>query len=123
MAHFAEIDENNIVQRVIVVSNDCMNDMNGNEREHLGQNFLENLFGAGRYIQTSYSSSFRAKFATIGDEWRADLDAFVSPKPYPSWTLNTTTCRYEAPVAIPDDGRGYMWDEDNQTWSAFEGMS
>ena len=115
MAHFAELDENNTVLRVIVVNNsDCL-DENGNESEAVGIQFCQNLLG-GNWVQTSYNGNFRRRYAGIGYVYNASIDAFVPQQPFPSWTLNESTCYWEAPVPMPDDGKRYTWDEATQNW-------
>ena len=115
MAHFAQLDENNVVTQVIVVANSDTSDASGVEKEHIGTAFCERLFG-GTWKQTSYNGNKRKNYAGIGYTFREDIDAFVPPQPYASWTLNETTAQWEAPVAMPDDGGMYTWDEDNQAW-------
>lgn len=118
MAHFAEIDDNNVVTRVIVVSND---DCAGGEypaSDSVGAAFCNNLLG-GTWKQTSYNNNFRKRYAGIGYTFDAELDAFITPKPYPSWTLNTETADWEAPVPKPE-GHAWTWNEENQTWDAVE---
>jgi len=116
MAHFAELDANNVVQRVIVVANKDTADANGNEVESIGVAFCQKLFG-GTWVQTSYNGNKRKNYAGIGYTYDADIDAFVPPKPYASWVLNDAA-QWEAPVAMPDDGQMYSWDEDSQSWVA-----
>lgn len=106
MAHFAEIDENNIVLRVAVI--DDAHEQNGPEWCH-------DFFGGGTWVQTSYNAAIRKNFAGIGFTFDPVRDAFIPPKPYPSWILNETTCQWEAPIPYPDDG-AYVWDEGNQNW-------
>lgn len=118
MAHFAEIDNNSIVTRVIVISNEVMKDPSGNENEQLGREFCTQLLG-GNWIQTSYNANFRKNYAGIGYTYDVVLDAFIPPKPYPSWLLNTNTCQWEAPVPYPGDGNDYTWDEATQSWVLF----
>lgn len=115
MAHFAQIDENNIVQRVVVVNNNELLDANGVEREYIGAAFCTSLFG-GTWIQTSYNRSFRKNFAGVGFSYDPDRDAFIPPKPYASWVLSEDTCTWEAPVPMPDDGQQYAWDEATVSW-------
>lgn len=80
MAHFAELDANNIVLRVLVVSNDDITDENGQEQEHLGISFMQGLLGPDtRWVQTSYNGNFRGKYAGIGDTYDPVADVFVSP--------------------------------------------
>jgi hypothetical protein len=115
MAHFAQLDENNVVTQVIVVANSDTSDASGVEKEHIGAAFCERLFG-GVWKQTSYNGNKRKNYAGIGYTYREDIDAFVPPQPYASWVLNETTAQWEAPVAMPDNGGMYTWDEDNQAW-------
>jgi hypothetical protein len=121
MAHFAEIDSNNVVLRVVVVANKDTADANGVEKEYIGAAYLESLLG-GTWKQTSYHSNIRKNFAGIGYTYDTALDAFVPPQPYPSWVLNPNTAQWEAPVPMPSDaGTGeppkmYMWDEMTQSW-------
>jgi len=114
MAHFAELDANNVVLRVIVVSNKDTSDANGAEKEHIGAAFCERLFG-GTWKQTSYNGNIRKNYAGIGHTYRADIDAFVAPQPYLSWTLNEQA-QWQAPIAVPTDGKQYTWDEDTTSW-------
>jgi hypothetical protein len=114
MAHFAELDQNNIVLRVIVVhNNDCL-DADGNESEMVGAGFCAKLFG-GNWKQTSYNGSIRKNYAGIGYIYRPDIDAFVAPQPYPSWSLDSDA-KWQPPVPHPTDGKMYSWDEATQLW-------
>jgi hypothetical protein len=115
MAHFAEIDSNNVVLRVIVVANKDTADANGNEVESIGVAFCQRLLG-GNWVQTSYHGNIRKNYAGIGYTYDAAIDAFVPPQPYPSWVLNTNTAQWEAPVPYPTDGKNYTWDEATQSW-------
>ena len=115
MAHFAELDSNNTVLRVIVVNNNNILDSNGQESEEVGINFCKGLFG-GEWKQTSYNANFRKNYAGIGYTYDGVLDAFIPPQPYPSWVLNQETCLWEAPVPMPTDGQLYGWDEATQSW-------
>ena len=121
MAHFAKINESNIVTQVVVV-----NDSDGNNDTD-GQNFLNNLFKTTHtWKKTSYNTygnthrlggtPYRKNFASVGFTYDSSRDAFIEPKPYNSWTLNETTCLWESPVAYPSDGKSYEWDEDNRQW-------
>jgi hypothetical protein len=110
MSHFAKINNQGIVEQVIVAE----------------QDFIDTL--EGTWIQTSYNtrggvhilggSPLRKNFAGIGDTYDAARDAFIAPKPYPSWVLNEDTCQWNAPVSMPADG--YLWDEESQSWKAPE---
>ena len=119
MAHFAEIDENNIVTRVLVV---------GDDQEDRGQEFLADDLGLGGiWKKTSYNTQggvhtlggtpFRKNYAGIGYTFDATLDAFIPPKPYASWLLNEETCNWEAPVEMPvEEGKFYTWNEETVSW-------
>jgi hypothetical protein len=112
MAHWAEIDENNVVLRVLVTSND---DPNGDE----GKKTLEEGLG-GTWVQTSYNRNFRKNFAGIGHTYDPDRDAFIPPKPFDSWVLNEDTCQWESPVPMPEPTKPHQWDEEAQSWNAVE---
>jgi len=102
MSHFAKIDSNNIVENVIVAEQDFINS------GAVGDSFL--------WVQTSYNNNFRKNYAGVGFTYDATRDAFIPPQPYPSWVLNEDTCQWGAPVAYPDDGKSYDWDEDTLSW-------
>lgn len=116
MAHFAEIDNNNIVLRVIIVSNDV---------EAEGENWCFNLLG-GRWKQTSYNTiegkhklgglPIRKNYASPGYTYDEHRDAFIPPKPYNSWVLNEETCVWDPPVPIPNTNDKYYWDENSVSW-------
>ena len=121
MAHFAKLGTGNIVERVEVVSNDIATD------EQTGVDFLNNLYGTrDTWKQTSYNTKggvhllggtpFRKNYGGIGYTYDQTKDAFIPPKPFDSWTLNETTCIWEAPVAYPSDGKDYYWDESSTSW-------
>ena len=112
MAHFAILDESNIVTRVEVINNAVVLDGDDVEQEQLGINFLISLYGAGNYKQTSYNGNIRKNYAGIGYTYDSGRNAFIAPKPYPSWTLVEDTCRWTAPVEEPDDDKVYDWNED-----------
>jgi hypothetical protein len=114
MAHFACL-ENNIVTKVIVVSNQDILDENGQESEQKGIDFCSNLLG-GTWKQTSYNGNIRKNYASIGYTYDESRDAFIAPKPYNSWLLNETTCQWQAPVNYPTDKKMYSWNEENLTW-------
>ena len=115
MAYFAKLDENNVVTQVIAIANSETADANGVEKEYIGAAFCERLFG-GTWKQTSYNNNIRKNYAGIGFTYHEDIDAFVPPKPFASWVLNQETAKWEAPVAMPDDGKKYEWNEDSQSW-------
>jgi len=117
MAHFAQLDENNIVLQVIVVNNGVINNEEFPTSEAAGVTFCQSLLGADTvWKQTSYNANFRKNYAGVGYTYDADLDAFVPPQPYPSWTLNTDTAQWVCPVSYPEDGKTYSWDEATQSW-------
>lgn len=119
MAHFAQLNDDNIVTQVIVISNDVCGEptLDFPDTEAAGRAFIANTLKlGGTWKQTSYSGSIRKNYAGIGFAYDAARDAFIPPKPFPSWTLNESTCRWEAPVPYPSDDEVYMWDEENQEW-------
>jgi hypothetical protein len=118
MAHFAEVDENNIVLRVLVV--DDLHESNG-------QDYLANTLGlGGTWLKTSYNTNagrhafggtpFRKNYAGTGSVYDAERDAFIAPKPYASWVLNEESCIWEAPVAKPENENRYEWNEETTSW-------
>ena len=120
MAHFAQIDENNIVTNVIVIPDD---------RENDGEAFCHSLGLIGRWIQTSYNTHqnkhalgkepLRGNYAGTGFIYDSENDLFFEPKPHPSWVKNLETASWEAPVPYPDGDNLYYWDEDSQSWKLF----
>jgi hypothetical protein len=125
MAHFAKLGAGNIVLTVNVVSNDVAT------TEQAGVDFLNNLYNTRDvWKQTSYNTKggehklggtpFRKNYAGVGYTYDQTKDAFIPPKPYPSWILNETTCLWEAPVVKPDDGQRYLWNEETQQWDLNE---
>ena len=107
MSHWAEIDENKIVLRVLVGNN--------NEADE-GESFMNSL--GGTWVKTSYNGNIRKNFAGIGYTYDEARDAFIAPKPYPSWNLDEATCQWEAPIPYPTDGIMYTWDEETTDWKA-----
>lgn len=118
MAHFAQLNEQNIVTQVIVVANEELLE-NGIEREQKGIDFCKSLFG-GNWIQTSYNSKIRKNYAGIGYRYDSTKDAFIPPQPYLSWSLNEETCLWDSPVPYPTDGKFYVWDEAALDWAEFK---
>lgn len=117
MAHFAELDENDVVLRVVVVSNSDICDEHGAEQESIGVTFCRSLFGENtRWVQTSYNGNMRVRYAGIGYTYDPVRLAFIPPKPYASWVLNETTVDWDAPVPYPSDGQYYVWDETAGSW-------
>lgn len=111
MAHFAKINDNNIVENVLVVPD---------EQEHRGQEYLNELGLDGTWIQTSYNNSIRKKFAGIGDEYLENEDAFRSKSPYPSWVWNPEEWDWESPILKPEDDNNYDWNEETGSWDIIE---
>ena len=126
MAHFAKIGLNSKVIEVVSVHNNELLDANGVEQEVNGIDFLTKLTGYPIWKQTSYNTKggvhssggtpLRKNHAGIGYTYDEDRDAFIPKKPFNSWVLNETTCLWESPVAYPNDGQKYSWNEQNQTW-------
>ena len=126
MASFAKIGLNNRVMSVESVHNDVLKDADGVEQESLGIDFLTKLHGWAIWRQTSYNTQngvhklggtpFRKNHAGIGHTYDEDRSAFIPKKPYESWILNEDTCQWEAPVAKPDDGKEYTWNESTKNW-------
>lgn len=110
MAHFAEVDENGLVLRVLVVPD---------AQENRGQEFLADDLGlGGTWVQTSYNARIRKNYAGIGMTYDNSRDAFIAEQPYASWILNEETCQWEAPVVYPEDGLMYAWNEETTNWEA-----
>ena len=124
MAHFAQIDMNNVVLRVSVVRNEDILDGEGNESEEIGIQFLKSVHGhLTNWIQTSYNNNFRYRYAGIGMVYNSQYDVFLNPQQYPSWTLNTETYEWEPPIPAPaltteqiDANMEYQWNEEIQDW-------
>jgi hypothetical protein len=114
MAHFAKL-ENNIVTQVIVVANQDILDEQGQENEQKGIDFCSNLLG-GTWKQTSYNGNIRKNYAGVGYTYDEGRDAFIAPKPYNSWVLDTKTAQWKAPVDMPKDDKRYSWDEETTSW-------
>jgi hypothetical protein len=119
MAHFAQLNEENIVTQVIVVANQDTADQDGVENEEIGIAFCNNLLG-GRWVQTSYNAKIRKNYAGIGYKYDANLDAFIPPQPFNSWLLDEETCQWKAPVDYPTDGGRYTWNEETLTWDVID---
>ena len=125
MAHFAKLGSDNIVERVEVVHNNIATD------EQAGITFLQNLYNdTATWKQTSYNTfanthklsetAFRKNYASVGYTYNEDIDAFIALKPFNSWTLNETTCLWEAPVQYPTDNQDYIWNESTTSWDLIE---
>lgn len=115
MAHFAQLDENNVVLQVIVINNSELMD-GGTESEAKGIEFCQSLFPGTSWKQTSYNGNVRKNYAGIGFTYDAARDAFIAPQPFPSWVLNESTCGWQPPTPYPTDGKRYRWDESITNW-------
>ena len=114
MAHFVRL-ENGVVVQGIVVSNQDTADEHGVEKEDIGIAFCSNLLG-GTWKQTSYNARIRKNYAGIGYTYDETLDAFVPPKPFASWLLDTDKAQWKAPVDYPTEEGIYTWNESTLTW-------
>jgi len=121
MAYFAKLGTGNIVENVISINNTVITDANGIEQEQLGVDFINKLYNTRDvWKQTSYNNNFRKNYAGIGYSYDQQRDAFIAPKPFNSWILNENTCRWEAPVAYPQDNNIYSWNEQTKSWDLRE---
>ena len=124
MAYFAKLGTGNIVEKVISINNAVITDANGVEQEQLGVDFINKLYNTRDvWKQTSYNNNIRKNYAGIGYQYDQTRDAFIAPKPFNSWILNEDTCRWEAPVAMPeltqeqiDNKNYYAWNEQIKNW-------
>ena len=116
MAHFAKLDEqNNVIEVHCLHNNELL--VGGVENEQKGIDFLVNWSGGyPHWKQTSYNGNIRKNYAGVGYTYDTGRDAFIPPKPYPSWVLNETTCQWSAPTPMPTDGKSYSWNEDQLAW-------
>lgn len=116
MAHFAQLDESNVVTQVIVVhNNDCL--LDGVEDEATGVAFCKSLFGGDtNWKQTSYNGSIRKNYAGVGHTFDPERDAFIAPKPFASWVFDEQTCSWSPPITMPQDGKWYIWNEETISW-------
>jgi hypothetical protein len=114
LAHFVKLENNKVVQ-VIVVSNQDILDENLKESEEIGIAFCSNLLG-GTWKQTSYNGKIRKNYAGIGYTYDETLDAFIAPKPFDSWVLDTNKAQWKAPVDYPTEEGRFTWNEEKQSW-------
>ena len=123
MAHFAEVDNSNMVTRVIVAEQDFIDSGFVGEPSNWTQTSY-NTRGGIHYAPNSNEPddgvALRKNFAGVGYTYNKDIDAFVPPKPYPSWLLNEGTCQWESPIPYPNDGQNYIWNEGEQSWELTE---
>tara|TARA_R110001606_G_scaffold375732_1_gene534126 strand:+ start:68 stop:439 length:372 start_codon:yes stop_codon:yes gene_type:complete len=117
MAHFSQLNDSNVVIACnVIADSDCL-DGDGNESEAVGVAFCEALWGGvGTWKQTSFNSRIRKNFGVLGTTYDATRDAFLEPKPFPTWVLDDTTCKWKAPVDMLVNDRVYFWNESAQTW-------
>jgi hypothetical protein len=101
MAHYAKVN-NGIVEQIIVAEVEFFD------------TFIDS--SPGEWIQTSYNKTIRKNYAGVGFTYDSTRDAFIPPKPYPSWVLNEDTCQYDSPVPYPDDDKRYEWNEETTNW-------
>ena len=116
MAHWAEIDENNLVTRVLVGNNNDSNEGYDWLIENLGGTWVKTSYNTHGGVHNGGGTPLRKNYAGIGYTYDADRDAFIPPQPFASWVLNEDTCLWEAPVEYPSDGKAYIWDEDGASW-------
>lgn len=119
MANFAKLGENNVVVDINVVNDETVGKLAFPESELVGVTFLTEWSGGYSNWKQTYDGNgilFRKNCAVVGGTYDAVLDAFIAPKPYPSWLLNTETCQWEPPTPYPSDGNMYTWDETTQSW-------
>lgn len=120
MAHFAKLDNNNVVLEVIVVNNETLDSLN---EEASGIAFLTEWSGGySNWKQTSYNHRIRKQYAGVGYKYNADADMFISPQPFPSWSLNDNF-DWEAPTPMPIDGKVYIWNEEDLAWEKFTAIT
>jgi hypothetical protein len=120
MAHYAFLDSNNIVTEVIVGKEEGEDGVDWEQHygAFRGQNCKRTSYNTSGGVHSGGGTPFRKNYAGIGYSYNAIRDAFIPPKPFASWTLNEETCLWEAPVAYPDDGGLYQWDEITTAWVA-----
>jgi len=138
MGYFVTIDENNFVNKVSTINNNVFT-INNIERNDLANDFLNNLYNTSYvWLQTSYntrggvhyqadnntpsvdqSKAFRKNYAGIGYYYDSIRDAFIPPKPFPSWILNEQSCLWQSPIPYPNDGNNYYWNEEIQQWNIY----
>ena len=117
MAHFAQLDQNNVVLQVIVVDDKDTHTQLGIESEEVGVAFCKQLFGQDtKWLQTSYSGSIRGAFAGVGSVYDSRTDAFLPPRPYLSWVFDNKAHKWNPPAAKPNDEKIYRWDEETTSW-------
>ena len=118
MAHYAFLDSNNIVTEVIVGKDENENNIDWEQHygEFRGQSCKRTSYNTNAGVHLSGGTPYRKNYAGIGYTYDATRDAFIPPQPFASWTLNETTCNWEAPTTMPTDGKFYTWNEDQLAW-------
>jgi hypothetical protein len=119
MAHFAQM-ENDQVVNILVVSNEDIGNLPFPESEPVGRAFLDAIFPGNVWRQTSYNNNFRKNYAAIGGTFDVERDAFIGVKPYDNWVLDEDTCRWVPPIPYPSDGKGYVWVQEANAWVVIE---
>jgi len=115
MAHFAKLNENNIVTQVVRVNNNVILKTDGTESEYKGKVYLNNLLGTATWIQTSYNHNFRKQYAGIGYVYDEENDIFIIPQPFNSWSLDSNF-DWQPPTSRPDNDKSYDWNEETLNW-------
>jgi hypothetical protein len=116
MAHFAQLNESNVVTQVIVVNNSDCGDLPFPESEPVGIAYIQTFLPGRSWKQTSYNGGFRKRYAGIGYIYSEEYDAFFPPKPYDDWVFSVDDLKYVPPVPRPNDGGLYTWDQDTHQW-------
>lgn len=116
MAHFAELDELNVVTQVIVVNNSDCGDLPFPESEPVGIAYIQTFLPDRFWKQTSYNGSFRKRYAGVGYAYSTEYDAFIPPKPYDDWVFSVPDLEYVPPIPYPNDGKDYVWNQDTHQW-------
>lgn len=119
MAHFAKIDENNVVLDVVVVNNNDIDNLPFPESEPVGIAYLNNIGLSGNWKQTSYNNKFRFWYSGIGYKFNPECGqygGFSAPPSYPDFVFDTTTCTWIPPVPYPNDGNTYYWNDQTHSW-------
>ena len=118
MAHYAFLDENNVVTEVIIGKDEGNFDWEQQYASFRGQACKRTSFNTSAGVHLKGGTPYRKNYAGIGYTYDSGRDAFIPPKPYPSWTLNESTCLWDCPVNMPTEGGPYIWNETNQSWDA-----
>ena len=116
MAHFAQLDESNVVTQVIVVNNSDIGDLPFPESESVGIAYIDTFLPGCIWKQTSYNGNFRKRYAGIGYTYSSEYDAFIPPKPYDDWVFSLSDLAYVPPVPMPNNGGLYIWSQETHQW-------